>query len=109
MSKNEDKPGIAWNLMIIALTIAAAPFWSWVAVKLWTWFLIPLGAPAIGMAHAYGISSLVALFTSGIIAGIARIKTVDETEKERDVNRVVMAWMAPLLCLGFGYVAHALM
>lgn len=31
-----------------------------VVTKLWEWFVVPLGMPAIGLAHAYG---LVLLFT----------------------------------------------
>lgn len=109
MSKNEDKPGIVWNLCVIAFSIAAAPWWSWVAAKLWTWFLVPLSAPTIGLAHMYGISALVGMFTAPIIVNVANVKSHDQTERERDMFRVICAWLAPLFALTFGAVARHLM
>jgi len=41
-------------------------FWvSYVASTLWLWFLVPLGAPAIGVVTAYAIGLIVRLFVEG--------------------------------------------
>jgi len=36
---------------------------GWVLFVLWGWFLIPLGLPAIGIAHALGIQCIVSLMS----------------------------------------------
>jgi hypothetical protein len=44
---------------------------------LWAWFIVPLGAPALGTAHAIGISVLVRLLaTTGEEGGEKRERTV---------------------------------
>lgn len=37
-----------------------------VLTKLWVWFVVPLGPPPIGVAHALGIAVLVGLLTHQI-------------------------------------------
>jgi len=36
---------------------------GWVLAVQWEWFLVPLGAPAVGVAQAIGISIVVAMLT----------------------------------------------
>lgn len=42
-------------LQLIAILVAGTLISSWVATLLWAWFITPLGAPEISMAHAYGL------------------------------------------------------
>lgn len=85
---------------------------AFTAKTLWGWFIVPLGAPAVGMAHAYGISMFVTLFrnkdhdtfTAHAPTGTFKIKAY-------------VAWWEPLvvgafqnlIALGLGYVAKVLM
>jgi hypothetical protein len=43
----------------IILLVPMALLRGFVVFTLWGWFLIPLGLPAIGIAHAMGISGMV--------------------------------------------------
>jgi hypothetical protein len=42
----------------IALGVAAGCWYVYVAWTIWFWFAVPLGAPAIGYWHAFGLYSL---------------------------------------------------
>ena len=46
-----------------------------VCADLWAWFLVPLGVPAIGVAHAIGIHSLIGLMTVSISRADLRAKS----------------------------------
>jgi len=69
--------------------------------QLWSWFVVPLGAPKIGMAHAYGLSLVGALSSSGIIYK-------KQTEEEELGQKALMVAI-PLFSLGLGYIAHLFM
>jgi hypothetical protein len=47
----------------IALSIPLGIYRAWVLMLLWGWYVVPLGAPDIGMAHAYGLSLIALLCT----------------------------------------------
>jgi hypothetical protein len=49
-------------LMALAIALAAIPLFGYVTSVMWRWFVAPLGVPQIGVAHAMGISTLVAMF-----------------------------------------------
>jgi len=92
---------IALLLMIIGLPISALVYaysLSW----LWLWFVVPLGVPAIGMAHAYGLM---------VLKNLVWFKYAKDQEKSDDLKAIFVkyinvAFTAPLVCLGFGYLVH---
>lgn len=45
----------------VALFFVLLIYRAWVLVLGWGWFIVPLGAPQIGYAHALGLSVLVAM------------------------------------------------
>lgn len=49
-------------LAIVLLLTLGAPVLGFTLSTLWRWFMVPLGVPAIGMAHAYGLLLLVMMF-----------------------------------------------
>jgi type IV secretory pathway TrbL component len=74
---------------------------------LWLWFVVPLGVPAIGMAHALGILCLKGFLTSHL----ATFK-----HDEEDVTKSKLMWTktarnigVPFACLAFGYIYHSFM
>lgn len=84
------------SLLISPLT------WMWkafVLLKLWVWFLVPLGAPRGGFVAAMGVVLIVGLLTPTKI-----------DDEEYDTNRAVKAIgfgiIAPLIALGFGWGLH---
>lgn len=52
------------QILVFFAIIALMVFRGFVAATLWGWFVVPLGAPVIGVAHAVGLLLLVTLATS---------------------------------------------
>jgi len=55
-----DKSGRAW--VLLALTAPIYFTWAFVAQKLWTWLIVPLGVLPIGRIHALGLMLFVGMF-----------------------------------------------
>lgn len=68
-----------------------------VAAKLWFWFIVPFGAPAIGMAHAFGLL----LLKHGLARSRApKSKESSDREKLEEVL-AMLSFDGLLLLLGF--------
>lgn len=46
---------------VVAAVVVLALAYAWLYQLLWTWFVVPLGAPVIGYAHAYGLALVLAV------------------------------------------------
>ena len=95
-------------ILVYCLLCLGHTFFSGFAIlKLWTWFMVPLGLPAIAFYHAIGLDMLFAAFK-----GIQLVKS-DETDREKLLihsSGVVVASFVYLgICLLLGYIAHILM
>ena len=94
-------------LVYCLLCLGHTFFSGFVILKLWTWFMVPLGLPAIAFYHAIGLDMLFAAFK-----GIQLVKS-DETDREKLLihsSGVVVASFVYLgICLLLGYLAHILM
>ena len=111
--------GLKTNLLIIGLSVPGALFRAFVLAMCWRWFAVPIGAPVVGWAHAYGLGVLATLGTLTMPA----IKDRDVAEAAGSVEReatpqerafyaastVTRMWLLPTLMLGFAYVAHLAM
>ena len=71
---------------------------------LWALFVVPLGLPAIGMAHAYGLSLLISMF---------RLKPKKDGEHgltyQGFVENVLLICVISFVALGFGHLAAIFM
>ena len=76
-----------------------------VVVVLWGWFAVPLGLPTIGVAHAVGISALVAL----VVAAPVPKSAEDDDEWEEIYRLVRISLYRAFLALAVGYGAHLAM
>lgn len=65
---------LALGLVVVGFTIKA-----FALVFGWAWFVEPMGAPAIGMVQALGLSTLTSAFI-----GLNQIKSRDESVKSVD-------------------------
>ena len=86
------------KLWVIA---ASAPLNGYVLTKLWLWFLVPLGVPAIGIAAAMGIIVTVALVhwsSWRFVVGISAIPNDFVT------HMVYATWGAPAVAFGLGWL-----
>ncbi len=93
------------KLIVVILAFIVLVFLSAFTVStLWGWFLVPLGLPVIGMAHAYGLG-LLACYITGTTSLASTVAKQDKGAYEG----IVTVLLVPCLVLLFGYVAHSFM
>lgn len=93
---------------LLATIVAVPLFVSWRGYALsvmWKWFAVPLGVPAIGVAHAIGLAAIVAMMAKSY---------EDNAENERSGNeKLARAWaiglLGPLFALIFGWIVKGFM
>ena len=51
----------------LALAATAILVGGFAVSTMWGWFIVPLGAPAMSLAHGYGLSLFVTLFTQPLL------------------------------------------
>lgn len=97
--------GITILLGVSALLFASAVLRGWVLSWLWLWFIVPLGAPDIGVAWAVGISVLMSM--------LAQSPKVDsdkgEDAGEKFAKAIALMLVSPLIALLVGWIAHSVM
>lgn len=84
----------------IALAIGSTILKGFVLTKLWAWFLVPFfGLPAIGIALAVGIATLVGLLAF-------QLPSFNEAENDNYLlNSIVYGYVFPLVALLVGFTA----
>lgn len=90
-------------MKILAALILLVPTVMWggyVVSVLWGWFIVPLGAPPVGIAHALGLM----LMASLPLLGLAKAKDEDDA-----LFTIIKSWVISLLALGCGWLYHAFM
>lgn len=93
---------IAASVSILLLML----FRGYVLVKMWTWFVVPLGVVGIGLAHAIGISTIITFLTHK--------PSSEEREDERSLTaKIVAKSLEGVFIIGFmwaiGAAVHAFM
>ena len=88
------------DIITIVATLVLIPLLmieqGWAISTLWDWFIVPLGAPAIGIATAIGAS---------IIVGVARMKHDYEDDRpDRKFERLVYSFLTPLVAVSIGWI-----
>jgi hypothetical protein len=113
------KYGFWTNLTVFLTTIPSGILRGYVFATLWSWFVVPLGAPAMGLAHAYGLGCLVTMATLPArlpkdkeVAAASENNERDATAKEKFIYAFTIIWQmaaVSLLTLISGYIAKCLM
>lgn len=94
------------GLAIIILAVPIPLLRSFVFTKLWAWFLVPLGLPAISIAWAFGI--LLAAFM--VVGEPAMQPKPDGLSQENWTwSCIAKSMLTPLFALAFGAIAVSLM
>ena len=99
----------ALRKVTIACFAAAVPITIWqgaVVMWMWEWFAVPFGVPALGLAHAIGVGSLVSLMTfrRPILPEMSAV------EKGKSlVETVVFYTVMPTVSLLTGAIVHGFM
>lgn len=84
----------------VAAAAAVAVFFSalllrlFAVSKLWLWFVVPFGLPAIGLGHALGLCMLV---------GLAKVRFKGK-EDVTPQSALITMYLQPTLALVIGYV-----
>ena len=90
-------------IAIIVLTALSIFVGAWAFSTLFGWFLVPLGLPAIGYAHAYGLM----LMTSFLKMRPKDFDTSDTTERKsfgEHVARLFVYIFFYLVAVGMGWL-----
>ena len=85
---------------LLALTIVLH---GWATYKMWDWFLVPLGLPAINFFHAIGIY-LSINFMAGYKHSLFGLQ--DQAEEKVLVDNLIYLYARPLSILLFGWFIH---
>ena len=94
--------GTAWYVALWAVLVASTIAEGAVMARLWSWFVVPLGLPRIGVAHAVWLSVIVALRGT--------FSTSDEAPSyDRFVDALSNAIARCSVALAVGYLAHLAM
>ena len=92
-------------LGLIGLLIVESVLRGWVLTYLWGWFLVPLGLPPIGIAHAIGVALLVGMITHQSQPDCES----PSREVSEHIGRVVGHLIGPFVALLVGYIAQSFM
>jgi uncharacterized membrane protein YesL len=109
MSEFKDDPDsteLSLGCLIVLIGIIVGTFLrGWALCKLWTWFIVPLGAPTLSMWWALGISTTVNLFHP------QRIETDYENKLWRKVvsQSFVINLGHPLMAVLMGWLIYSIM
>ncbi len=82
-------------MMVVATLVGAVAWmlgWGWVFMKIWEWFVHPLGLPVLGLGNALGVSLLFAMVNEASSAG------------EKDAAYVASVILRPLFVLVIGWI-----
>ena len=96
---------------IILMFLVSVPFAiilnAWVLTNLWTWFIVPLGVPAIGIAWAAGIVCISAYLTKEISASDKGKTGVEAIEVV--IKHWIIMFAKPITALIVGWIFHSFM
>lgn len=117
-------------LVTLVLLVPYSVLVAYILTAMWGWFVVPLGAPGLGMAHAYGLALLATVVkglsadkggklvgklqyprtSAAIVAGSSGVITADIEPVDQDhLLGLAKSTAFVLLAWGFGAIAHALM
>ena len=119
LNKDADKPTLGQKLLLALFAVALVGIFvvpltaygilvtGFVATKLWSWFLVPLGLPSIGILHAAGIATLVRLFTAE--NPFAAQDSAERVPEDKKMSRTITLILIPWATLLIGYIVHRCM
>jgi len=87
-------------LTMLAIVLFGMASRLFAVVTLWTWFVVPLGAPVVGYASAFGLLGLV-----GVIRGSVLPDNTPKDQRVRDWpwGKCIGAAIAPLVSVALAW------
>ncbi len=98
MTNKESCSTVLFGLAMIPVLMLGH---AYAVVALWRWFVVPLGAPSIGMAHAYGLTVL--------FAALRPNRSPSPKEGQTVVSLAIEGLATCAVVYGAGYLAHLVM
>lgn len=93
----EDPTSMEISLLVFIVSIFYVLFNGYAISVLWRWFAVPLGVPAISVAHGIGID---------LLMGLLVFKAIDLNASADDRLKVAFA---PVVTLAIAWPVHLLM
>jgi hypothetical protein len=113
------KFGFVTALLVSLFSLAGNALSAAYTVYLWTWFVVPLGAPSIRYWHAFGLYAFANYLAYHAPSGsmLVKIGVLDDLDQEatRKQRRMYLAYaftvsfIVPSVTYAIGYVAHQFM
>lgn len=98
--------------LLIPACIALAIFSGFVFTELWGWFIVPLGAPALSIAHGLGFMAVFVYPLSAIAMNIGIIKNKVSSEEKKPFVDAWSSWavllFVALFAWGYGAILSLL-
>lgn len=88
-------------ILLTALTIFVG---AWAFSTLWSWFIVPIGVPAIGYAHAYGLMIVASFLKMRPKDFDTSSDTVERKSFGEHVTRFFMCILFYLVAVGMGWL-----
>jgi MFS family permease len=89
------------GFLFVGVLIIGSIIRGWALSYLWEWFIVPFGLPTLGIAHAIGISMVVAFLTHELNSN---------SDEGAEIGRAIgIAMIYPFIALLFGYIVHSFM
>ncbi len=85
-------------MLYVAIVFAAILFKAFVLIKLWTWFIVPMGVVPISYASAIGLSLVARLLTPHVANSSVKLG-----------DQMVLAFSGPAFALAFGAIVNAVL
>lgn len=90
---------IVYAILTIVALIPGVIYLGFVFSYLWLWFIVPLGVPAISVAHAVGLGLL-----KGFMFYRMQRKEESKDAKKNFATTFAYFFIVPTISLGLGYV-----
>jgi formate hydrogenlyase subunit 3/multisubunit Na+/H+ antiporter MnhD subunit len=93
--------------MLLLLKVIRAPLHWFTVQQFWLWFIVPLGLPAITLAHAAGLSMTMAFYTT--FASDSEILAEQKVPQEEKIICEGARLLATFILLFLGFVISLFM
>lgn len=106
---DDTTPDAIFGLLSLFLLVPLAAWEGWVLKTLWTWFVVPLGVPSLGLWHAVALAMMVSWLADSS-AWHASLRNDDDRDAlARFWARLKALVVCPLFALAMGALCHACM
>jgi hypothetical protein len=102
MASKDERNKFLEGLGEFAVTMIVIVVYAFTLSCMWEWFITPIGVPAIGVAHAYGVM----LFTNTLLMN--QLTQPSILQNQPRIVRASIKIILSLLMLVLGWIVNAL-